>query len=160
MKNLFIVLSIILIIISCNKGSENIPGSIIVDGKKLDLPYSLSVKEKTGAYAKGGYLIYLFNHNKNSCDDVTSSARQIKTGEISVRIFSDEGKSWSVVGIENHSQLGVNVRTLKIPTAIGDEVILNVPEKITFKPLVGKYKGQEVIIHGSFKGKYCGERKN
>ncbi len=156
--SLCILLSI-LAFFSCGKVADNTPGTVTVEGQPISLPYGLAVKENPSSMGKGGYLIYLFNHNQTSCEQVRATSRTVPQGEISARVYADRGGSWSVVGIEYHSQLGVKVQIVKEPASIGDEVVLFVPSKISFVPMVGKYKNKNVTIFGRFTGKYCGERQ-
>lgn len=132
------------------------PLKVTVDGVDVaGLGNGLAITQKEGG--ESSEQVQLFNHAKATCAQVLSkSGREVPEGEIDVRANAGKSMMTKGVGIDAHSQMGVEVKlTSAAPKAVGDPVTLCVPET-TFTPRVGDYKDKKVTVSGTFAGTWCG----
>lgn len=133
------------------------PLTVTVDGKPIaGLTHGLARTNKMGK--DESLEVDLFNHDKVTCATyMDKHGRAVEKGEIGVRAWAGgDGMMGKGVGIESHSQAGVNVELAgDKPKANGDKVSICV-DNATFKPGMGEYKDKAVVIDGLFEGSYCG----
>lgn len=137
---------------ACSKKASS-GGEVTVDGKKIDLPYAYAVKQDTA------YRVILLNHNKVTEDQMRDLFREVPADEMSMTIFSDPEPMSSSIIADDYRQMGINVKLESEPEKIGDDIVVSVPEKVTFKPFTGKFKDKDVTVQGTFTAKFCGDTK-
>jgi hypothetical protein len=137
---------------ACSK-SKSSGGEIIIDGKKIDLPYAYAVKQNES------YRVILLNHDKVTDEQMRDLFREVPEDEMSITIFSDSDPLSSSIIADDYRQMGINVKLESAPKKPGDDIVVTVPEKVTFKPFTGKFKDKDVSVQGTFTAKYCGETK-
>ena len=104
-----------------------------------------------------GHTLYLYNHDKTTCEQILAPSRTVPEGEESVG-FGVGGYGPSI-GYDSNGVIGQGneVKLVKKPSKVGDPIAMCVKAKLPIK--IGKNKGKELVAEGLVEGKYCGERK-
>ncbi len=143
---------------ACGKGKDgggdSCPaGEITLDGEKLVLEHGLA------SLADRFTIIYLYNHDKVTCEEVLAGSREIPADEVSARVGMGMANT---IGFGANTLMDDNKVKAKMVTKagkVGDNVAICLTEPAEYKLQVGPHKGKKLVMKGLFQGKYCGERK-
>lgn len=136
-------------------GGECAPLEVKVDGQAVQgLKHAYAITQ-TGS-GNTLHQVQIFNHEE-TCANLTARSRTVPDGEEAFRAFAGgSGTFGKGVGIDAHTQLGVDVELMTdVPKNPGDKVAVCVPPT-TFKPVAGRFKDKEVSVKGKLEGAFCG----
>lgn len=156
-------LGLIAMVVGCGKkndgtGGESLdeesacgPASVVGGGKTVEVKKALVVWEPKYKVT----ILYGFNHTEATCENALKGSFSVPDGSISFRV-SDS--STDTVGVSSYTHMGsdVKVSLRKKVGKVGDTAELCL-DKVTFTPIAGHFKEQEVTMSGKFVGEYCGE---
>ena len=126
------------------------------DDALLDLPYGHAVGwREPGTNEIVGYMI-LVSENSLGCEAALASADGVSGDNTArtARVFGTAVGSDPLtngVGFGRSNKLGARTNVLTAPEALGDAVVMCVPEAITFRD-----GAATIRIQGRFEGPYCG----
>ncbi len=129
-----------------------------VDGQPVTgFTHKLAFTHKQGGEQK--LQVQWFNHDKATCEDVTSmKGRQVPDGEVTVAAMAGgKGVMGKAVIAGSHTEFGVDVELVgDAPKNAGDKVAVCVREAKEIKPMMGPYKGKTLTVKGLLDGSWCG----
>ena len=125
-------------------------GEIIVDGKKLVLPYAYCLKQDDF------YQVILLNH-KIPEKDITNMFRNHPDDEIKISLMVPiiANPAMNGIAVDEYIASGVKLSMKTKPAKKGDTVEVTVSE-IVMKPDTGRFKGKKVVIKGVFSAFFYG----
>lgn len=128
------------------------PLSATIDGKPV-----ADVSHGLGFVQKGDYSIYVFNHDKVTCEQLLAPSRTSSSDEVFISAgLSSYGPA---VAYNTTAKLGpgVEVKLTTKPAKPGDRMAMCVKATVPFKS--GEHAGKSMLIEGLLAGSFCGERK-
>jgi hypothetical protein len=129
------------------------PAEILLDGKPFAVGHGLAVH----GLKFDNYVVSLFDTDTITCEDMLQlvSAKRSKVAEV-------RASAGGYTGVLFAGDIDTNVDAVleKTPAAIGDPVVVCVPETVEL-PLqaLDEYRGKKLTVRGRFEGSYCGETK-
>ncbi|HNX59078.1 MAG TPA: hypothetical protein PKK43_08250 [Spirochaetota bacterium] len=125
-------------------------GEIIVDGKKLVLPYAYCLKQDDF------YQVIMLNH-KLPEKDITNMFRNYPDDEIKISLLVPivANPAMNGIAVDEYIANSVKLSMKAKPAKKGDAVEVTVSE-IAIKPDTGRFKGKKVVIKGVFSAVYYG----
>ena len=134
-------------------GPDCKPLTVTIDGQPVaGLANGLGYVETGDSYS-----LYVFNHDKATCEQLLAKSRQVPEGEESVGFGI--GSLGPSIGYDANGLIGkaVEVKLVTKPAKAGDPMAMCV--KATLPVKIGKNKGKTLVAEGLVEGKFCGERK-
>ena len=125
-------------------------GEIVMDGKKLVLPYAYCIKQDDF------YQVILLNH-KLPDKDITNMFRKCPDDEIKISLMVPviANPAMNGIAVDEYIANTVKLSMKAKPAKKGDTVEVTVQD-IVIKPDTGRFKGKKVVIKGVFSAVYYG----